>query len=88
MTIVAVAMFGLGVYLGLDAWWSGSLWRYRLAGYCVAVLLSLPLATRLVFGRRLDRFWRRAVFASVPLLFSTGIIFFIYFCTHSICRLV
>jgi len=61
-------MFGLGVYLGLDAWWSGSLWRYQLVGYCVAAMLSLPLATRVLWGRRVDRFWRYLLFVSVPLL--------------------
>jgi len=68
--IVAGVLFVLGVYLAVDAWWSGSLLRYRLAGYSVAALLALPLATRLVFGQRLDRFWRRVVFVAVPVLVS------------------
>ena len=66
-TIVAVMLCLLGAYLGWDAYCAGSLWRYRLIGYCAAITLSLPLLTQLLFGRRGHRWWRRIAFLLVPL---------------------
>ena len=61
-------MFVVGVVLGLDAYWSGSLWRYQFVGYCVAAAMSVPLATRLLFGVRVHWLWRRAFYVAAPLL--------------------
>ena len=67
-TVVACLMFVVGVVLGLDAYWSGSLWRYQFVGYCVAAAMSVPLATRLLFGVRVHWLWRRAFYVAAPLL--------------------
>lgn len=67
-TAVAFALAGAGVFLAVDAWLAGSLFRYVLAGLVAGAALCVPLLTLCVFGARARQFWRRAVFALVPLI--------------------
>lgn len=57
-----------GAWFAVDAWSSGSLWRYRLAGYVVAGVAAMPLLSLVLFAGRAVRAWRKAGFAMVPLL--------------------
>jgi len=57
-----------GVLLALNAWTSGSLFRYQLAGFVAAVALALPLLTIVLWRDRARRVWRRVGFVCVPLV--------------------
>src|SRR5262245_23396273 len=65
--LCAAAAALVGALLALNAWSSGSLFRYRLAGYVAGALLALPLLTLVLWRDRARWFWRRVGFASVPL---------------------
>ncbi|MFK7742540.1 MAG: hypothetical protein AB8H80_19670 [Planctomycetota bacterium] len=64
---IAMLLALLGVALMLNGWLSGSLMRYRLAAYFVGAVLAAPLVTLIAFGPRARRFWRKLLFAAVPL---------------------
>lgn len=62
------ALAATGITLLVQAVLAGSLLRYRLVGVVVGALCCLPLLTLLLCGARARRFWRRVLFASLPLL--------------------
>ncbi len=65
---VASVAAAAAVWLAVDAWLSGSLFRYRLVAWTMSAALAAPLLTLLLFGPSARAFWRRAGFACVPLL--------------------
>lgn len=65
--LIAAALAACGVALAVDAWHSGSLRRYQLAGYVAGTLLCLPLLAILTLRERARRICRKLAFAAVPL---------------------
>lgn len=64
--VVALALAAVGTFLAVDAWRAGSLFRYVLVGLVAGGALCVPLLTLCVWRARARRFWRRVVFALVP----------------------
>jgi lysophospholipase L1-like esterase len=65
--LLAGTLAVVGVWLGIDAFVSGSLPRYRLVGCGLGAALTVPFVSLVLLPAAARRFWRRASFAVVPL---------------------
>lgn len=66
--LLAALAAAAGAALAVEAWFAGSLFRYVLAGLVAGGALGVPALSILLLRDRARRFWRRCLFAFVPLL--------------------
>ncbi|MBL8752160.1 MAG: hypothetical protein JNK15_02570 [Planctomycetes bacterium] len=66
-TICPGLLAGVGAWLAYDALAAGSLGRYQIVGCALGAALALPFVSIVLLRDRARRFWRRVLFAAVPL---------------------